>query len=261
MFVCVYPLQSQGTRPLLDFFNGRKRWQLAENFPDPAVMKAFIKPVVTRTLESDSNLAWRPPNVEGIRRFAAERMGWNPQETECHLGPVLAQLALEDSGAGQTRLDSFYLAYHDNTRFAAVRSKRLEGALAGRTGRPPRSRPPTTVSEVPPTEPVPETAPQLGEVTTGADVTGELDAASKTKAFAGGKRKGKSAKKGAAKKVVPRPEAATAKSVKTTTEQSRRNPSRQTRPPTFSTGQVDSGSEGSDFERDCAVDEGSNDDE
>jgi hypothetical protein len=245
---------------MFNVFISRKRWQLADNFPDPAVMKAFMKPVVTRTLESDSNLAWRPPNVDGIRRFAAERMGWNPQETECHLGPVLAQLALEDSGAGQTRLDSFYLAYHDNTRFAAVRSKRLEGALAGRTGRFPRNRPPTSVPEAS-TDPAPEPAPPLDEEIAGADSRSELHAPSKSKASARGKGKGKSAKKSAAKKVAAEPAPTEAKSVEADRNQSRRNPSRQTRPSTFSPGQADSGSEGSDFERDYVVDEDNNDDE
>lgn len=51
------------------------------------------------------------------------------------LGPVLKRQASDDD-AGQTRLDSYYLAYHDNTRFATIRSKRLSVAVRGRTGQP-----------------------------------------------------------------------------------------------------------------------------
>ena len=64
----------------------------------------------------------------------------NVQETDKHLAPVLAILRREDTDAGQTRLDSYFSAYHDNVKFAVIRSERLEGAISGRTGRTARPR-------------------------------------------------------------------------------------------------------------------------
>ena len=79
-------------------------------------------------------------------------MGWPMDETDRTLGPVLdrmkQQQQLEEgadgsngtaAGAGargrQTRLDQFYLAYHNNTRFAKIRSSRLEEAVRTRIGK------------------------------------------------------------------------------------------------------------------------------
>lgn len=211
-------------------------------------MKAFVKPAVTRALGSGNfdDLVWRPPNVDGIRRFAADRMGWNPDETDRHLGPVLAQLARDDRGAGQTRLDSFYLAYHDNARFAAVRSERLEEALAGRTGRAPRPRPQEVPTTMAPAEPL------LGEEETGEEGGGRPGASVKAKAAPRSKGNGKSTKAAAAKAKAPKKKssAATAEEGEGSSAQlqSRRNPARRTRPSTFAPDEAESGSDGGGFE-------------
>jgi hypothetical protein len=220
-------------------------------------MKAFVKPAVTRALGPGAgadDLVWRPPNVDGIRRFAAERMGWNPDETDRHLGPVLAQLARDDRGAGQTRLDAFYLAYHDNARFAAVRSERLEEALAGRTGRAPRPRP------LAPTIAASAAEPRLGEDDTGVGGGDKLGDSAEAKTAPRRTQKGKAPKAAAAKVKAPKKQSSTAAAGKggegsLHQQESRRNPARRTRPSTFAPDEAESGSDSGGFEPDVFEDD------
>mmetsp|Transcript_14000 Transcript_14000/g.27867 ORF Transcript_14000/g.27867 Transcript_14000/m.27867 type:complete len:102 (-) Transcript_14000:26-331(-) len=88
-------------------------------------------------------------------------MGWSKQDTDRALLPVLEQLSKVRSD-DQTRLDSFFLAYHDGAKVAAIRSERLGDAVRGRTGKPVPSSfmvphtaaaaPPASVSSPPPPE-------------------------------------------------------------------------------------------------------------
>ena len=129
---------------------------VAESFPDPIVSRAYFRPMVAKSLPPDPRgvsagglvsgsgvggsgpsglLAWREPDVEGIRAFAAEMMGWSAEETDRALKPVLEQLRRGDGDRGQARLDSYYLSYHDHAKVASIRSERLDDAVKGRTRR------------------------------------------------------------------------------------------------------------------------------
>ena len=63
--------------------------------------------------------------------------------------PALTRAAqrARDGGSQQTRMDSFYLSYHDNARFGLIRSERLRGAVADITG---SGAPPGVAAAAPP---------------------------------------------------------------------------------------------------------------
>jgi len=50
-------------------------------------------------------------------------MGWDSQETEGMLLPVIKKV---EDGSRQTRIESFFMTYEDNVKFANVKSKRLQ---------------------------------------------------------------------------------------------------------------------------------------
>jgi 5'-3' exonuclease len=109
--------------------NARNRWMVGERFPDPLIYRAYIQPQVNDSVEP---FEWGEPDVEAIHLFAARKLGWPVEETDRVLKPMLQRAGQRDT---QTRLDSFYTTYHDNTRFARIKSKRLRKAVSALIGR------------------------------------------------------------------------------------------------------------------------------
>ncbi|KAM9170588.1 DNA excision repair protein ERCC-5-like isoform 1-T2 [Pangshura tecta] len=95
--------------------------QLSPGFPNPAVVKAYLKPVVD---ESKGSFIWGRPDVEQIREFCQSCFGWTRTKTDEVLLPVLKQL---NSQQTQLRIDSFFrLAQHEKQ---AIKSQRLRRAV------------------------------------------------------------------------------------------------------------------------------------
>uniref|UniRef100_A0A8C3XPH5 DNA repair protein complementing XP-G cells n=1 Tax=Chelydra serpentina TaxID=8475 RepID=A0A8C3XPH5_CHESE len=95
--------------------------QLSPGFPNPAVVKAYLKPVVD---ESKGSFIWGRPDVEQIREFCQSSFGWTRTKTDEALLPVLKQL---NSQQTQLRIDSFFrLAQHEKQ---AIKSQRLRRAV------------------------------------------------------------------------------------------------------------------------------------
>ncbi|XP_074819405.1 DNA excision repair protein ERCC-5 isoform X1 [Natator depressus] len=95
--------------------------QLSPGFPNPAVVKAYLKPVVD---ESKGSFIWGRPDVEQIREFCQSCFGWTRTKTDEALLPVLKQL---NSQQTQLRIDSFFrLAQHEKQ---AIKSQRLRRAV------------------------------------------------------------------------------------------------------------------------------------
>nr|XP_006131090.1 DNA repair protein complementing XP-G cells isoform X1 [Pelodiscus sinensis] len=98
-----------------------RQLQLSSGFPNPAVVEAYLKPVVD---ESKGTFIWGRPDVEQIREFCQNCFGWTRTKTDEILLPVLKQL---NSQQTQLRIDSFFrLAEHEKQ---AIKSQRLRRAV------------------------------------------------------------------------------------------------------------------------------------
>lgn len=104
--------------------SARNRWIAPKDFPSPSVLTAYKKPVVDK---SDARFSWGLPDIEALRTFAAQKMGWPVEETDRVILPVIK--ALESAGSRQTRLESYFMRYEDDIKFANVKSKRLQSVL------------------------------------------------------------------------------------------------------------------------------------
>ena len=107
--------------------NLRKKWAVGDAFPDPHVIEAYQRPEVNH---SEERFTWRYPNLDGVRRFMEEHLGWQREECDRTLLPLVAVID-QSGGLRQARLDSYYLSYHDNAKFASIASKRLKRAVGG----------------------------------------------------------------------------------------------------------------------------------
>ena len=104
--------------------SARNRWIAPKDFPSPSVLTAYQKPVVDK---SDARFSWGLPDIEALRIFCARKIGWPVEETDRVILPVIK--ALESAGARQTRLESYFMRYEDDIKFADVKSKRLQSVL------------------------------------------------------------------------------------------------------------------------------------
>lgn len=71
-----------------------KNIELPEKFPDPAVRKAFLEPLV----DTDSTqFEWGKPDLDGLRQFMAISVGWELDRTEGVLIPIVQRLNLQEA--------------------------------------------------------------------------------------------------------------------------------------------------------------------
>ncbi|KAL7459546.1 hypothetical protein ACHAWC_011341 [Mediolabrus comicus] len=103
--------------------SARTRWIAPENFPSPQIIEAYMKPAVD---SSTANFSWGKPDIDGLRQFCADSIGWDAAETDRVVQPVLEIL---ESGSKQTRIESYFMKYEDGIKFAEVKSKRLKAVL------------------------------------------------------------------------------------------------------------------------------------
>lgn len=101
----------------------RTQWVAPKNFPAENVMNAYLNPVVDT---SNDGFSWGVPDLERLLIFCQRNMGWDPSETRKLLEPVLERL--EDTSR-QTRLESYFMKYEDDIKFANVKSKRLRAVF------------------------------------------------------------------------------------------------------------------------------------
>jgi len=105
--------------------SARNRWVAPKDFPSASVLTAYQKPVVDK---SDARFSWGLPDIEALRVFCAQKIGWPAEETDRAIVPVIK--ALESAaGTRQTQLESYFMRYEDNIKFANVKSKRLQSVL------------------------------------------------------------------------------------------------------------------------------------
>lgn len=102
--------------------NVRKNWTLPPAFPSKEVMDAYMMPKVDDSMDK---FTFARPDADLLRHFCFERLGWDRSRVDELLLPVLQNY---DERQRQQTLDSF-LSYRQ--RFAKIRSKRLQNAVAG----------------------------------------------------------------------------------------------------------------------------------
>eukprot|EP00986_Skeletonema_menzelii_P014847 scaffold10411_cov135-Skeletonema_menzelii.AAC.1 len=103
--------------------SARTRWIAPADFPSNAILDGYMKPAVDG---STGNFTWGKPDIDGLRQFCANSIGWESEETDRVVQPVLKIL---ESGSTQTRIESYFMKYDDNIKFAEVKSKRLKAVL------------------------------------------------------------------------------------------------------------------------------------
>lgn len=103
--------------------SARTRWAAPADFPSPAIVHAYLRPAVDK---SEAKFSWGRPDPEGLRRYCAEAMGWERDETDRVVGPVLKAM---QGRRTQARIESYFMQYEDDITFAEVKSKRLRAVL------------------------------------------------------------------------------------------------------------------------------------
>ena len=109
--------------------SARTRWSCPSDFPSQAVLSAYLRPTVDK---SEATFSWAKPDLIGLQQFCAEKLGWEQEETDNVVNPVIKVL---ETGSKQTRLESYFMRYEDKITFASVRSKRLKDVLSDIQGR------------------------------------------------------------------------------------------------------------------------------
>ncbi|CAM9648732.1 unnamed protein product [Ectocarpus fasciculatus] len=102
----------------------RNRWTVPEGFPSEEVINAYNNPQVDR---SEEPFSWATPDVDGLRALCQRVLGWNREQSDGLLMPMVKEL--ERGSFAQPRIDRYFMAYHDNKRVAAIKSKRLRTAV------------------------------------------------------------------------------------------------------------------------------------
>ena len=103
--------------------NAKKRWIVSDSFPSNQVVEAYTKPVVVNKPEP---FVWHTPDINGMRLFCSAKFGWNAEHTNKELKKPLESFAGRQM---QTTLDKFVVRYTDESRVAAIRSKRLKNVI------------------------------------------------------------------------------------------------------------------------------------
>ena len=73
-------------------------------------------------------MSWGIPDVVNLRKFFHNLLGWDSDEIDRAVIPVLKRMESENTSR-QTRLESYFMKYEDDIKFANVRSKRLRAVL------------------------------------------------------------------------------------------------------------------------------------
>ncbi|KAA8495842.1 DNA repair protein UVH3 [Porphyridium purpureum] len=112
--------------------NLKKHWILRDDFPSKTVIAAYENPDVDKNRHP---FTWHQVNPTGLEQFCWAKFGWDARKTHESLDPVLARWNPEAPTLRQSRIDDFFRP----TRFAKIRSKRLQSAVSGISGKDQRS--------------------------------------------------------------------------------------------------------------------------
>ena len=103
--------------------HGRSKWKVDGNFPDKRVADAYMKPPANRDV---TPFEFGAPMLHRARGYCNKVLGWSESEMNTQIDPVIKRFA-ENSRQG--RIDSYFMKYEDDKRFAKIQSNRLAKAL------------------------------------------------------------------------------------------------------------------------------------
>ncbi|XP_061180029.1 DNA excision repair protein ERCC-5 homolog [Saccostrea echinata] len=97
-----------------------RQLEVNEGFPDHRIVDAYLKPTVD---DSEEAFSWVLPDLDLLREYAKEKLGWTKVKTDEVLLPVLQKL--KDSQT-QTRINSFFQPenFMEPKKLKSVRLKR-----------------------------------------------------------------------------------------------------------------------------------------
>lgn len=108
--------------------NVRANWEVSSNFPDEAVIRAYLKPIADT---SDRPFHWAEPDWAGLRAWCATRLGLaNKREHIDRLLKPLIEAAADKSA--QARME---LYFREDDRVLEIESQRLREAVRGLEGK------------------------------------------------------------------------------------------------------------------------------
>ncbi|KAK9830500.1 hypothetical protein WJX72_012105 [[Myrmecia] bisecta] len=103
----------------------RRNWDIPNDFPNAAVVRAYTH---ARVDDNKDRFTYGRPDIELLRKFCFDKFGWTRDKADQLLLPVLKAY---DERQTQMTMDSF-LSF--SQRFAKIKSRRLQKAVAGISG-------------------------------------------------------------------------------------------------------------------------------
>ena len=98
-----------------------KTLELSEGFPNPAVYEAFMQPVVD---ESTDEFTWGKPDLDLLRDFAYDKLGWTKAKVDEIVLPVVKEM---NNTVTQSNIPSFFKI--ESASKSPVKSKRVKRVL------------------------------------------------------------------------------------------------------------------------------------
>lgn len=99
------------------------RLSLEAGFPSSRVAQAYLEPTVDESRESFS---WGTPDLDALRTYTYQKLGWSREKLDDLLLPVLKRMGIKQK---QTRLDQYLEAYQAPPKPKLFPSKRLTKAV------------------------------------------------------------------------------------------------------------------------------------
>ncbi|KAI8803632.1 hypothetical protein BJ742DRAFT_857452 [Cladochytrium replicatum] len=113
------------------FFRLANKIELPERFPDPRVRESYLKPTVD---DDDTDFTWGIPDLDAIRAYMLDKLGWAPSKTDEVLLPVVRECTKRLHDKKQTTLDRYFGSSPTKRVGAKVKSARLRKVVAGWIG-------------------------------------------------------------------------------------------------------------------------------
>lgn len=99
------------------------RLSLEPGFPSGRVVQAYLEPTVDESREAFS---WGTPDLDALRTYASQKLGWSREKLDDLLLPVLKRMGVKQK---QMRMDQYLEAYQAPCKPKLFPSKRLTKAL------------------------------------------------------------------------------------------------------------------------------------
>ncbi|XP_077515806.1 rad2 superfamily protein mus201 [Amblyomma americanum] len=99
------------------------RLSLEAGFPSSRVVQAYLEPTVD---ESRETFSWGTPDLDALRTYAYQKLGWSREKLDDLLLPVLKRMGIKQK---QTRMDQYLDAYQAPPKPKLFPSKRLTKAV------------------------------------------------------------------------------------------------------------------------------------